>query len=101
MLRIAPALLSRKSALGVAGPGADPAFLAAVFVAFAGCRVERTRNMGFHRVTVGAARVGHVDRQRGTGTLHGHRSAFALALLQRRGARVRLAGIIIGLAVGA
>ena len=39
--------------------------------------------------------------KRGTGALHGHRGAFALALLARRGARAGLAGIIIGLAVGA
>src|SRR4051794_27092194 len=73
--------------LGVAGPGADHAFLAAEFVALARRRVERTRNLWFHRVTVGAAGVGHVDRQRRAGPLHDQRGAFALTLLARRGAR--------------
>src|ERR1700692_586077 len=49
------------SALGVAGPGPDHAFLAAVFVAFAGGFVERTRNVRLDRIAVGAAGIGHVD----------------------------------------
>src|SRR4030088_2263483 len=45
---------------GVAGPCADHAFLAAEFVAFARRRVERTRNPGLDRITMGSAGIGHV-----------------------------------------
>src|SRR6266436_5063416 len=87
--------------LGVAGPGADHAFLAAGFVAFAGRLVERTGNFGFDRITVGTAGIGHVDRQRGTGALHAHRGALALAVLEGLGARHLLGCIVVGLAIGA
>ena len=50
---------------------------------------------------MGAAGIGHVDRQRGTGALHGDGCALALALLQRRGTRGSLGRIIKSLAVGA
>src|SRR5580704_8722283 len=91
----------RKLSLGVAGPGADHAFLAAEFIAFFRRFIERTRNMRLDRVAMGAAGVGHVDRQGGAGALHRHRRAVALALFQRRSARGALGGIIIGLAIGA
>src|ERR1700682_6501734 len=90
-----------KLPLGVAGPGADHAFLAAGFVAFAGRLVERTGNPGLDRVAVGAAGGGHVDRQRGAGALHGQRGALAPAVLAGLGARHLLARIVVGLAVGA
>src|SRR3984957_10309196 len=90
------------SSPGVAGPGADHAFLAAEFVAFARRLVQRTRNPRFDRVAVGTAGIGHVDRQRGAGALHGPRGrAVALALLERGRAGLGFAGIIIGLTVGA
>jgi len=44
-----------KSALGVAGPGADHGFLAAEFVTLAGRGVERARNVRLDRVAMGAA----------------------------------------------
>src|SRR5882724_10601908 len=75
--------IAEKLPLGVAGPGADHAFLAAEFVAFFGRGVERARNLRLHRVAVGAAGIGDVDRQRSTGALHGDGPAVALALLQR------------------
>src|SRR5438132_604832 len=87
--------------LGVAGPGADNAFLTAEFVALLCRGVQRTRNFRLHGIAVGTARIGHVDRKRGAGALHGERGANALALLQRRGARSGLGGIVIGLAIGA
>src|ERR1700733_4634002 len=88
--------------LGVAGPGADHAFLAAIFIAFLRRRVQRTGDVGFYRVAMGAAGVGHVDRKRRAGVLHGQRrGALALALLARRSQRAGLAGIVIGLAIGA
>src|SRR5258706_7341558 len=87
--------------LGVAGPCADHAFLAAEFITLACRLVERTRNPRLDRVTVGAAWVGQVHRQRGAGALHGQRGAFALALLARGGPRHGLARIVVGLAVGA
>src|SRR5688572_6626541 len=96
-----PGMTIANLALGVAGPGADHAFLAAEFVAFFGRGVERAGYSGFHGITVGAARIDHVDRERGAGALHGERGAVALALLQRRGARGGFGGIVIGLAVGA
>src|ERR1039457_1227532 len=86
---------------GVAGPGADHALLAAEFVAFARGLIQRVRNPGLDGIAVSAAGIGHVDRQRGAGVLHGHRGAFALAMFLGSGARSRFAGIIIGLAVGA
>src|SRR4029450_636560 len=67
-----------RSPLGVAGPGADHAFLAAEFVALFGRGVERAGYSGFHGVAVGAARIGHVDRERGAGALHGYGGAVAL-----------------------
>src|ERR1700721_1836784 len=48
--------------LGVAGPGADHALLAAEFVALARGFVERTRNPGLDGIAVRAAGIGHVDR---------------------------------------
>src|SRR5262249_21725052 len=84
----------------VTGQGADHAFLAAELVAFAGGFVERGRNMRPHRVAVRTARVGHVDRQRGAGALHGDGRAVALALLQGGCARRALARIVISLAIG-
>src|SRR5205823_14564206 len=76
-------------------------FVAAKLVAFFGRGVERARNFWLHRVTMGAAGIGHVDRQRGTGALHGGGCALAIALLQRRGTRGSLGRIIKSLAVGA
>src|ERR1700733_6017685 len=89
------------SALGVAGPGAAHPFLAAVFVAFAGCFVERTRNVRLHRIAVGAAGIGHVDGKRGTSALHGDRFAVTAALLQRGSACGVFGRIVIGLPIGA
>src|ERR1700704_3797866 len=80
---------------GVAGACADHAFLAAEFVAFARRRVERTRNPGLDRRTMGSAGIGHAARRCGAGALHGPRGALALALLQRRDACGRLAHIIV------
>src|SRR5580765_3919445 len=99
----APRSRTRKQALslGVAGPGADHTFLAAEFVALLCCGVERTGNFRFYGIAVGAAGIGHVDRERGARALHGERGAIALALLQRRGARRFLGRIVVGLAVGA
>src|ERR1700722_11763844 len=89
------------SRLGVAGPGPDHAFLAAVFVAFAGCFVERTRNVRLHRIAVGAAGIGHVDGKRGTSALHRDRFAVAAALLQRGSACGVFGRIVIGLSISA
>src|SRR5436190_9509188 len=86
---------------GVAGPGADDAFLAAEFVALLGRGVERARNLRFYGIAVGAAGIGHVDRKRGAGAVHGNGGAVALALLQCRGTRGGLGGIVKGLAIGA
>src|SRR5258708_5387950 len=88
-------------ALGVAGPGADHAFLAAKIVAFFGRGVQRGGDLGFDRVAVGAAGVGHVDGKRRAGPLHGHRGALALALLARGGECGPFGRIIDGLAIGA
>src|ERR1700750_5650 len=93
--------LCRRSAPGVAGPGADHAFLAAEFVAFARRGVECRRYLRLDRVAMGAAGVGHIDRQRRARALHGHCRALALALLQRRSARTGFAAIVKGLAIGA
>src|ERR1700733_622901 len=57
-----PGMTEVKSPLGVAGPGADHAFLAAEFIALARGFVERTRNPGLDGIAVGAAGIGHVDR---------------------------------------
>src|SRR6187397_123776 len=89
------------SSLGVAGPGANHAFLAAELVAFAGRCIERARNLRLHGVAVRAAGVGHVDSECSTGALHGDSGTLAFALLQRRNARGILGRIIEGLAVGA
>src|SRR5882762_2380822 len=89
------------SPLGVAGPGADHAFLAAEFVTLPRRLVERTGNFWFNRIAVGAAGIGDVDRERGAGAFHRHRGAGALALLDSRGAGLGLTGIIISLAIGA
>src|SRR5205823_8775474 len=75
------------------------AFLAAELVAFAGCGIQRTGNMWPDRIAVGAAGIFRVDRQRRTGTLHGHRPAIALALFLRRRPGAGLTGIVIGLAI--
>src|ERR1700687_1969848 len=88
--------------LGVAGPGADHAFLAAEFVAFFRRFVERARNVRLDGVAVGAAGNGHVDRKCCAGPLHGHRGAAATpALPERRLARRVLGRIIKGLTIGA
>src|SRR5258707_1694023 len=89
------------SPLGVASPGADHAFLAAEFVTLAGRLVERAGNLWLDRVAVGAAGIGHVDRERGAGAFHRHRGAGALALLDGRGAGLGFTGIIVSLAIGA
>ena len=93
--------MTNNSTPGVAGPGADHALLAADIVALFRRRVQRTGNVRLHRVTMGAAGIGHVDRQRRAGALHGHGGAFALALLAGRGQRAGFAGIVEGLAIGA
>src|SRR3954465_14300134 len=82
------------SPLGVAGPGADDAFLAAELVTLLCRGIERAGKIRFYGIAVGTAGIGHVDRERGAGALHGERGAIALALLQRRGTPVSL-GIII------
>src|SRR5271163_3847299 len=87
--------------LGVAGPGPDHAFLAAIFVAFAGGFVERTRNVRLDRIAVGTAGVGHVDGKRSTSALHRHRFAVAVALFERGSACRIFSRIVIGLSVGA
>src|ERR1700689_1124337 len=86
------AVLEQKSAveaiaspLGVAGPGADHALLAAELVALAGRFIERTRNVRLDRIAVGATGIAHIDRKRGTGALHGNRLAVAAALLESGG----------------
>src|SRR5215470_3999760 len=89
------------SSPGVAGPGADDAFLAAEFVALLGGGIERGRDLRLHRIAVRATRVLQINRQRRAGALHGHSRALALALLQRGNARSVLARIIIGLTIGA
>src|SRR3954471_9342868 len=89
------------SPLGVAGPGADDAFLAAEFVALLGGGVERGGDLRLHGVTMGAAGIGHVDRERGAGALHRRRGAVTLAVFQRGGARRRFGSIVVGLAIGA
>src|SRR5258708_4682386 len=87
--------------LGVAGPGADDALLAAELVAFARRLVQRARNLRPDRIAVRPARIGHVDGKRRAGALHGDRLAIAaLALPERRGARRALGGIVIGAAIG-
>src|SRR5215218_6644042 len=91
----------RRLPLGVAGPGADHAFLAAEFVALLGRGIERAGNLRFDGIAMGAAGIFHVDRERRAGALHGHRGAVALALLQRREPGCGLGGIVIGLAIGA
>src|SRR5579871_1739963 len=96
--RSAPAMTAGLT-LGVAGPGADDAFLAAEFVTFAGRVVERARNLRADRIAVRAAGIGHVDRKGGTGALHNDGRALALAMLQRFGARFAFGRIVIGLAV--
>src|SRR5436190_6122520 len=55
---------------GVAGPGADDAFLAAELVAVAHGAVLGGRDAWSDRIAVRAARVRHIDGERGTGTLH-------------------------------
>src|SRR3981189_511018 len=54
-----PGMTITESPLGVAGPGADHAFLAAEFVALLCRGVERTRNFRLHGVAVGTAGIGH------------------------------------------
>src|SRR4029077_6426967 len=90
--------MTERSPLGVAGPGADYAFLAAEFVALFGRGVERARYFRLHGVTMRAAGIGHVDGECGTGALHGHSGAIALALFQGSCPRGGLGGIVIGLA---
>src|SRR5947209_18091072 len=86
---------------GVAGPGADHAFLAAEIVAFFCGGVQRGGDLRLDRIAVRAAGVAHVDGQRRAGLFHGHRRALALALLPRGGERALLSRIIDRLAVGA
>src|SRR5437868_15340282 len=50
------------SAPGVAGPGADHAFLAAEIVAFFGGFVQRARHLRLDRIAVGATGIGQVHR---------------------------------------
>src|SRR5438046_927192 len=95
-----PGMTAKLSPLGVAGPGADDAFLAAEFVALLCRGVERARNFGFYGIAMRAAGISHVDGERGASPLHGDGSAVALALLQRGSARDGLGGIVIGLAIG-
>src|SRR6185312_12052231 len=78
---VASPMTAKGLSLGVAGPGADHAFLAAVFVAFARGGIERGRDLRLDGIAIGTARVGHIDRHRRAGTLHGHGRAVALALL--------------------
>jgi hypothetical protein len=86
--------------LGVASPGADHAFLAAEFVAFARRGVERARYSRLDGVAMGAAGIGHVDRKRGAGAAHGQRGGtVTLALLARRRECISLARIVEGLAI--
>src|SRR5204862_1291261 len=77
-----PGMTARLSP-GVAGPGADDAFLAAELVALAGRGIEGRGNLRLHRIAVRAAGILHVDRERSAGALHGDGGALALALLQR------------------
>src|SRR5258705_11764301 len=85
------------SPLGVAGPGADHAFLAAEFVTLAGRLVERAGNLWLDRVAVGAAGIGDVEREPGAGAFHRHRVPDALVLLDRLGWGLCLSEIIISL----
>ena len=85
----------------VACPGAYNAFPAAEFIALARRRVERAGDVRFDRVTMSAAGIGDVDCERGAGALHRYRSAIALALPQRGGARRILGRIVVRLAIGA
>src|SRR5579872_197155 len=96
-----PGMAGENLPLGVAGPGADDAFLAAEFVALAGGFIQRTRNMRLDRIAMGTAGVGHVNRQRGAGTFHRDRLAVAVALLERGGARRIFARIVVSLPVSA
>src|SRR3954470_4931834 len=91
----------RTSALGVAGPGADHAFLAAKIVALFGRGVQRGGNLRFYCVAMGAAGVGHVDGKRRAGLFHRNRGALALALLAGSRKRGSLGRIVDGLAIGA
>src|SRR4051794_16674666 len=91
----------RTLALGVAGPGADHAFLAAEIVALFGGGVQRGGDLRLDRIAMGAAGVGHVDGKRRAGLFHRNRGALALALLARGGERGLLGRIIDGLAIGA
>src|SRR6202034_1265636 len=70
------------SALSVAGPGADHAFLAAELVTLARGFIERVRNVRLDRIAMGPAGVGHVDRKRRAGVLHRDRRAVPAALLE-------------------
>src|SRR5579872_4476898 len=90
------------STLGVAGPGADHALLAAILVALAGRFVERTRYTRLHCIAVRTTGIGHVDRERGAGALHRNcRLAVAAALLERCGKCGAHRGIIVSFAVSA
>src|SRR5215468_9526074 len=79
-----PGTTIAESPPGVAGPGADHAFLAAELIALLGRGVERGRNLRFDGIAVSAAGIGHVDRECRAGALHGDGGAGALALLLRR-----------------
>src|ERR1043166_6440877 len=86
---------------GIAGPGADHAFLAAEIVAFFGGFVQRVRDLRLDRIAVSAARIDHVHGKRRAGAFHGDRLAVALALFSRGGERRPLGRIVDRLAVGA
>src|SRR5262245_46353048 len=74
-----PGMTVANSSPGVAGPGADDAFLAAEFVALPGGSIERGGNLGLHGIAVRATRVLQINRQRRAGALHGDGRALALA----------------------
>src|SRR5262249_37478404 len=90
------------SALGVAGPGADDAILAAVAVALAQGTVLRLAEPAGDRVAVRPAGIAHVDGNRPAGPLHRHKLAAAAATFAERGpARGRVLGEIVGQAISA
>src|SRR5262245_2763174 len=96
-----PASARAESALGVAGPGADDAILAAVLVAVAQRGVLGLAQPGGDRVTVGAAGIAGVDGDRAAGAPHRNDLAAARAFAERglRGGVVL--GVVVAEAVGA